>query len=260
MITLKTLQIFLDDLLHFDKTLDAVKIDAIMANCLIVKGNEEIVRIGFGVSASLSLFQKAKETGCDCLIVHHSFNFPPFNHYDAIFQNRIAYLIDNKISLFGYHFLLDAHPEVGNNVQIIKTMRATPTQQYIHRGAPWGWVGEWQHDRDLAEVIKILKAHLSPNTTIYPFGTKNIRRIVACSGHGSPYSSEMQDLIEKKIDLYITGEVNEWNRELFREAKINFIAGGHYATEVFGIKALMKIVKKEFPEITVEWLDLENSV
>jgi len=58
----------------------------------------------------------------------------------------------------------------------------------------------------------------------------------------------------------VTGEVHEWNRELFREAKINFIAGGHYATEVFGVQALMSVISQKFPEVEVGWVDLANEV
>ena len=120
MITLNQLHTYLDEYLMFDKKLDIEKIDPHMTNGLMVKGKEEIKKIGFGVSASLSFFERAKEHFYDALIVHHSFNFPPSNRFDRIYQERISYLIKNNTSLFGYHFLLDAHPEIGNNVEILK--------------------------------------------------------------------------------------------------------------------------------------------
>ena len=45
-------------------------------------------------------------------------------------------------------------------------------------------------------------------------------------------------MIRDKVDLYVTGEPHEWNRELFREAGISFFAGGHYNTEKLGVLAL----------------------
>ena len=258
MIKLGELKKYLDDFLLFDKILDVSKIDPYMTNGLMIEGREEVRKIGFGVSASLSLFEKAQEENCDTLIVHHSFNLPDYNHYDSIFQHRIAFLIKNNISLFGYHFLLDAHPEIGNNVEILKTIKAKPTHPYFHQGQPWGWIGEYENDMSLNEIVEILKPHLSKRTVVYEFGRKDIKRVVAISGMGSP--RDMQELLEKDIDLYITGEVHEWNRELFREAGINFIAGGHYATEVFGVKALMEKVKEQFPIVEVEFLDLPNEI
>jgi dinuclear metal center YbgI/SA1388 family protein len=260
MITLTQLQKFLDGYMLYDKKLNVEKIDPFMTNGLMIKGNEDIKKIGFGVSASISLFERAKEAGYDALIVHHTFNIPQINRFDSIFQNRIGFLIKNGISLFGYHFLLDAHPEIGNNSMILKTLGANLTKPYLLHDSPWGWTGVLTIEKTLDEIKEIYKPFLSQRTKIYDFGPKKIKRVVACSGKGAPPISNIQRLIDEKIDLYITGEVHEWIRELFREAKINFIAGGHYSTEVFGIKTFMEKVKNEFDSIDCEWIDLENDI
>lgn len=144
---LSIFQSFLSEFMLYDKSLHVEKIDPIMTNGLLFRGKEEVSKVGFGVSASLALFEKALKTGCNAIVVHHSFNFPPTNRYDRIFQLRTQFLLKNEISLFGYHFLLDAHPEVGNNAQIIKTVGAAPTKPYLHRGSPWGWEGEFNGGR-----------------------------------------------------------------------------------------------------------------
>ncbi len=260
MVSLSQLQVYLDGYLNFDKKLDIAKIDPFMTNGLMVRGKEEVKKVGFGVSASLALFEKAISSECDALIVHHSFNFPSYNRYDLIFQNRIGYLLKNDISLFGYHFLLDAHPEVGNNIQILKTIGAKPVKPYLHHGDPWGLVGECEEEKEISKIEKILSSYISKRAVKYQFGPRIVKRVVAISGMGAPRPPVMHDLIEEKIDLFITGEVHEWNRELFREAKINFIAGGHYATEVFGVRALMEKVREKYPDLEVEWLDIINDI
>lgn len=260
MITLNNLQKYLDSYLYFDEKQDVIKIEQHMADGLMVRGKEEVEKIGFGVSASLSLFEKAKELKCEAVIVHHAFNLPAYNRYDQIFQNRIGYLLKNEISLFGYHFLLDAHPEIGHNAEILRILGAKPVKPYLFHDQPWGWVGEMEQEEELESLINKLKPCLSQRAVIYQDGNRNIRKIVAISGKGAPIPTAMQDLIDEKIDLYITGEAHEWNRELFREAKINFIAGGHYHTEVFGLKALMEKVKKEFPQVSSCFLELPNEI
>lgn len=258
MITLKSLQQFLNSYLYFDPGLDVAAIDPHMTNGLMVRGREEVEKIGFGVSASLALFEKAHQAKCDALIVHHSFNLPSHNHYDSLFQDRIAYLIKNDISLFGYHFLLDAHPEVGNNTQILKVIGAKAIKSFEEDGVAWGWIGEFADSISLKNIAKKLAPYFSPRTVTYDFGPKTIKRVVALSGMGAPSSKDMEYLKDLKIDLFITGEVHEWNRELFHEAGIHFIAGGHYATEVFGVKALMEKVKNHFPDVEVEWIEVYN--
>ena len=66
-------------------------------------------------------------------------------------------------------------------------------------------------------------------------------------------------MIRDGVDLYITGEPHEWNRELFREAKISFIAGGHYNTERLGVLTLGEVIRERF-EVQVEFIDLPNEV
>jgi len=260
MISLAELEFYLANFLLYDKKIDVERIDPEMANGLLIKGKENVEKIGFGVSASIALFEKALSAKCDAIIVHHAFNFPPFLRFDKIFQERIAFLLKHKISLFGYHFLLDSHPEIGNNMQILKKIGARSTGEYLHSGNPWGFIGEFKNGEGLDRIIEKLKPFLSPKMTFYDFGAKRIKKVVACSGKGAPYPSEMQFLIDNNIDLFITGEVHEWNRELFREAKINFLAGGHYATEVFGVKALMEKIKKVFSQIVVEWIEFPNEI
>jgi len=260
MISLNLLSTYLDELLNFDPKLDPEKIDPFMTNGLLVKGREKIEKIGFAVSASAELFKQAKQKSCQAIIVHHSFNLPKTNNYDHIFQNRIAFLLKNDISLFGYHFLLDAHPKIGNNVSILKTIGCIPDKPYFHQGDPWGYSGFYKNPLLFGQIKKLLSPLISPRSVFYGFGPEKIRKVVAVSGKGAPSVSAMTDLINQNIDLYITGEVHEWNRELFRESRINFIAAGHYHSECFGIKALMETLKVDLPQITPVWLDLVNEV
>jgi putative NIF3 family GTP cyclohydrolase 1 type 2 len=43
-----------------------------------------------------------------------------------------------------------------------------------------------------------------------------------------------------------------------REAGIHMFAGGHHATEKFGIQALMKKIQDTYPDLQCEYLDSEN--
>jgi putative NIF3 family GTP cyclohydrolase 1 type 2 len=49
------------------------------------------------------------------------------------------------------------------------------------------------------------------------------------------------------LDAYITGEMSEHDWHEAREAGIHLFAGGHNATEQFGIQALMDRVSGAFP-------------
>ena len=258
MISLNDLSSALNEILIYDKSLNLAQIDQHMPNGLQVKGKDKIQKIGFGVSASLELFKLAAKKGCQVLVVHHGINLPPSHCYDGLFQHRTSFLTENGISLFGYHFLLDSHPKIGHNVEIIKAIGGTPTKPFVFQGNPWGFEGKIDQT-PLKKLVKIIQNRLSPKTTVYDFGPKLIKRIVAVSGSGAPYSGDMQYLVDNEIELYITGENSEWVRELFRESKVNFIAGGHYYTERFGLLALQKLIEEKLG-VETAFIELENEV
>src|SRR6266700_3095771 len=50
----------------------------------------------------------------------------------------------------------------------------------------------------------------------------------------------------KKIDSFITGEAPHWATVAADELGMNLLLGGHYATEVFGVKALAAHLSRRF--------------
>src|ERR671915_274099 len=76
----------------------------------------------------------------------------------------------------------------------------------------------------------------------------------------APMRARLQALFEGDITLaayhaYVTGEPAEPTLHLARELGIHFLAGGHYATETFGIKALAEKLAERF-SLEWEFLDL----
>jgi dinuclear metal center YbgI/SA1388 family protein len=254
--------IILDDLTRFlndymGYSTSVARIDAHMANGLQVRGREEVQTIVTGVSASMRFFEEATALEADALVVHHALNMPACIHFDHIFSNRLRYLMQHRLSLFGYHYLLDCHPEIGNNVQIIKALGGKPVEPYLEDG--WGWTGRIQGGAERDRVLARCTSLFLQQGVQYPFGSQRVENLVVLSGSGAPRSKEMEWLIQNKIDLFITGEAREWTREMFREAHISFVAGGHYHTERMGIQALSDVLRREL-DVSVKFLDLPNPV
>ena len=59
------------------------------------------------------------------------------------------------------------------------------------------------------------------------------------------------------LDAYLTGEMSEHDYHESQEAGIVMFAGGHHATEKFGIISLMELVRRKF-KIDVLWIDSDN--
>jgi dinuclear metal center YbgI/SA1388 family protein len=260
MISLPRLKQFLEDLMIYNPNLNVSNFDPKNGNGLQVRGGDEVQKIGVGVTASLQLFQKGIELGCDVIITHHGIRWPDSPHYQTSFQKRYSYLIENNLTLFAYHFLMDSHPEIGHNEMILRKLGIEDTEVYADSNGPWGRRGQLPDPTPINDIAEKCKDIFNQeDITLYKFGKDVIQNIVALSGSAMPYGADLEQLIETDVDLYITGVTKESTRELFREAERNFLAAGHYATERLGMLELVKNLEEDFDEnVEVEFIELWN--
>jgi len=115
----------------------AQKYDTFGANGLQIKGDLIVTGVALGVSLNLELLEKAKKENCNFLITHHGLRLPPNPFYfNSLFTNQMKYLFSNNFTLMGFHFLLDSHPEIGNNTVVLKKLGAKLVKRFDE---DWGW-------------------------------------------------------------------------------------------------------------------------
>jgi dinuclear metal center YbgI/SA1388 family protein len=224
-------------------------------NGLQVEGRPEIRKVVTGVSACRELFQKAIEKNVDAIIVHHGilWDFERLP-YKGSYKARVKMLLEHELNLLAYHLPLDAHPELGNNAQLLKILAVqNPTPFGEYHGNLIGFQGEL-HKR-AADIFEVVRTRINPDALILPYGPDLIRTVGIISGGGQ---KELRQAIDAKLDLYITGEASEYNFHLAKEEEIHFIAAGHHATERFGVRALGEHLSKLGLEI--EFVDIANPV
>ena len=243
-----------------DKLIEkARKDDPYLPNGLQWRGKEEIKKIALGVSANQKFFQKAINFQAKVVIVHHALGSDyPFFLYLPTLQKRLETLSKNNLSLFGYHYILDSHPKIGNNAQIIKKLGAKKLNIRLHDG--WGWIGEFAKAQPINKLQRKCKNLFNHEIFAVKAGKTLVKRIGVVSGGGIPRAKENLELLEKEVDLYITGEIIEEKLQEFKELGIAYFACGHYATETFGVKALGGVIKKKFPNLEVKFIDIPNEL
>lgn len=220
-------------------------------NGLNVEGKKEIKKIALGMSPNLELFQKAKKRGADCIITHHSlFSVDIFKHFQGItgpLKERIAFLLQNKISLLCYHLPLDFHPEIGNNVLILKKLKAKIVDRKGNFSQFQGvvFLGEFEKAISRNEILQRVKRIFGEPIEFVFAGKNKVKRIGVCSGGAAGWKFIVQ-LPNLEVDLYLTGEIFEHVPFMIKEMKLNFISAGHYRTETFGIQALGKQLEEKF--------------
>lgn len=218
-------------------------------NGLQVEGKREIKKIVFGVSATMELFKCAKEAGADMVMTHHGLIWNNAETITGVLGRRVAFLIKNDINLASYHLPLDRHPKLGNNAQLAAKMGLKNIKPFgTYHGIDIGFVGEVKPARDIENFCALL------NGECVVCGPEKVKKVAVVSGGAHDMLGQA---IEAGADLFVTGSRDEYVLEQCREACINFIAMGHYNSEVYGIKALMEYIKKHY-KVEVQFIDVPN--
>ncbi len=242
---------FLDEYLRINEWSDKSR------NGLQVEGNGEVEKIAFSVDACMESFERAKQADADMLVVHHGLVWGGIEYVRGIVARRLKFLLENGISLYAAHLPLDAHPEIGNNAQLLKILGAEISEPFgSYHGSAIGYAGEFSEDKSVEEVASVIGKALNTEVKILRFGGAKVKKVGIVSGKGAFAISQA---IDNGLDLLVTGEAEHEAYHLAKEGGLNVIFAGHYATETVGIKALMNVVKNEF-SIEVEFIDVPTGL
>lgn len=211
-------------------------------NGLQVANNGQVTRIGAAVDAGIVPFEMAVERGIDFLIVHHGMFWDrPYPLTEHRFQ-RAAVLIRGNCALYSAHLPLDAHPTLGNNALLASALDLKLEGNFgDYQGVPIGVYCKWEGTEQ--NLLERLRKHFANPLAILPEAPRPVKRIGILTGSGS---SVIPQLIENQVDLLITGELKQNCFNLLQEAGIQAYVCGHYATEVFGVKALAAKLSQQF--------------
>jgi putative NIF3 family GTP cyclohydrolase 1 type 2 len=147
--------------------------------------------------------------------------------------------------------------EVGNNAVAARALDLEDIRPFCeYEGLPVGVTGRLQMPANREQVVDRLADLFGQPPLVFPHGADRVTTVALVSGAaGGCFSSA----IDAGIDLFVTGEPEEPTMNLAKEAGVNFVAAGHYATERLGIQALGSKLKEEFG-LDVEFVDLPNPV
>jgi dinuclear metal center YbgI/SA1388 family protein len=235
-----------DELVAFlDELLDAPAFEDYGPNGLQVTGAEEVFLVVTGVSAHLELFEQAAELGAQLVLCHHGllWNKQPLV-VDAQRKARLKALFDADMSLAAYHLPLDAHPEVGNNALICQALgleRAEPFGDLGGRSI--GFVGRAREPFPRTELINRCRSAFGRDPLAFEHGPDPVSSVGIISGGGA---SSLAEAADRGLDAFITGEPSEPAMADARERGVTFVAGGHYATETFGVRRLGELLDERF--------------
>ena len=223
-------------------------------NGLQVPGRAEIERVVTGVSPSRALLLRAAELRAGLVLTHHRLlrEGEP-GGLTPVLAGRLKVLFEHDMGLAAYHLPLDGHPEHGNNAILAELLGCDRHDAFTDIGRAGTFAGD-------GIPVSELRARLAEVTKREPLlqgaGPDRVRRIAIVSGGAA---SMLPQAAAEGFDAFLTGEPKEHVMAEAEELGIHFLAGGHYATETFGIRRLGDIVAAEHG-VEHCFVDLPNPV
>ena len=221
-----------------DGLLDCGKFDDVSNNGLqIARDGDDITKVAFAVDGSAKSVKAASEAGAELLVVHHGISWGGgIRRLTGGEYNVVKAAMDANVALAGYHLPLDANKQVGNNWELARHFKLKNVRPaFSYHGNVIGVVGVSSGNR--TTVLGDLTIRQSSN-----------QMIGICSGGAGEFAAEAKTL---GCDLYVTGEAS-WGDVIAAEnVGMAMICAGHYETETFGVKALMKAMRKALKISTV---------
>ena len=238
----------LEGLKAADSSLNGLQVD---------NDGSEIGKIAFAVDASLEVFKRAAAAGAGMLFVHHGLFWGPAVRVQGALRERIKFLLDNNIALYGVHLPLDQHPSLGNNAVLAELLGVKDKEPFgLYHGQKIGYKGKLSSPLTVEEAVKKISHMGRPPLGVFPFGKKESLNCAVISG-GAPM--EAFQAIDEGMDLYVTGECSHTVYHYAQESCLNFIAGGHYSTEVWGVIRVMEECANKLG-IDTEFIDLPTGL
>lgn len=213
-----------------DEVLEPEKFDDVSNNGVqIARSGSDVKCVAFAVDASLASVEAAVEAGAGLLVVHHGISWGGgIKRLSGGVYEVVKAAVKGDLAVYAAHLPLDANRKVGNNFELARALSLTALKPaFSYHGNVIGVTGR----------------------------SRDGRKIGVCSGGAGCFAEEAKSL---GCDLFLTGEA-DWGEKIAAEnAAVDMICAGHYETEVYGVKALMKLLSKTAPELKTVFVGRET--
>ncbi len=229
---------------HLDETLAVHSFNDAALNGLQVEAGREVTNVAVAVDASLDAIEAAADAGADLLICHHGLFWGSAQPLTGVLGARVRRLITRGISLYASHLPLDTHAELGNNAVLASALGLAPTEPFgRYKGNVIGLAGSLAAPTDAEALLAKLEDTVGPPLGTVLAGPEAVQRVGILSGAAG---AMIEQAPEAQLDMLITGEPDHVSAVFARDQGFHLVFLGHYATEVFGVRALAGHLNERF--------------
>ena len=254
MFTTRRLDSFFRSLLNLEGLKEA---DTSLNGLQVDNDGSELGKLAFAVDASMEVFKRAADAGAGMLFVHHGIFWGIPARLEGSYRERIKFLLDHNLALYAVHLPLDQHPRLGNNAALADLLGIQEKEPFgLYHGHKIGYKGNLSVSLTVEEAAKKISFMGRPPIGVFPFGKKESRTCAVVSGGAA---DEAFQAIDEGLDMFVSGECSHTVYHYAMEGRLNVIAGGHYSTEVWGVRRIMEECVNHL-QIDSEFIDVPTGL
>src|SRR6267143_5226870 len=186
-------------------------------NGLQLENSGTVTKIAAAVDVSTRALEAAANAGANLLVVHHGMFWPGLRPVTRALHRQLKTALDHDIAIYSAHLPLDLHPEVGNNILLMRALGVEDSEPFFQeKGSLLGRRGAVNF---LASklALRLERAVGGPVKQI-AVGPKIAGRVGVITGAAR---SEIERVAAEGIETFITGEAPQWAAVAAEELGIN---------------------------------------
>lgn len=217
----------------------------------IGSGESNISKIMLTLDLDNEAVELAVRENVDLIISHHPFFFTSIKKIDTdeYDGNIIKTLIKKDINLYSIHTSYDmADKGVNDDLASKLNISNYDVLRPINiDNSGYGGIGE-VNPVNIVDYAKEVKESLGADSIkLYCSNSdKIVKKVAFCGGSGSEF---IEDAINLKADLYITGDIKYHQAQTAIKNDLCIIDAGHYNTEIHSLDILKEVLEKTNIEI-----------
>lgn len=211
-------------------------------NGLQVEGPGPVTHVAVAVDAAEYSIRGAAAAGADLLVVHHGLFWAGSSPLTGRLYRRIAPLMEAGMALYSAHLPLDAHPELGNCIGLVRALGLNPTARFAsYEGRDIGYLAETRES--LTHFKARVRVELGLPIEVIAEGPELVERVAVITGSGAGF---VEEAFRLGADTLLTGEAAHHTVVDARELGLNVVLAGHYRTETYGVRAIGAHLEETF--------------
>jgi len=223
-------------------------------NGALVKGPEEVEKVGLCTNTTFENIDSASELDCDMVLVHHG----GWKRFDMdLFEEKKQKIEENDMTWYIAHQTLDCADDFGVCVALADKLGIEVDGKYCElQGGPHGRYGQLEISKQ--EFIERLNETEPDHDIIGEIGNIENQKIGIVGGGGGAFGEIVKETIDIGCDVFITGNTMFANEIYAHEKGLTMIVLEETSSEKWGVYALGQHLGEKFSEIETVQINEKN--